>query len=222
MTEPRVIERKKRVAVLISGSGSNLQSLIDAASEPDYSAEIVLVVSNKPDAFGLTRAERVGIPTEILSHKAYASREDFDTALHSVLKEANVDFICLAGFMRIFTPGFVAHWPNRILNIHPSLLPAFPGLHVHRRAIEAGARFSGCTVHIVNAALDDGPIILQAVVPIIQTDTPDTLAARILKMEHIIYPKALDWMASGKANVVGTVVKVDPQETAPDPLIWPA
>lgn len=213
---------KMRVAVLVSGSGSNLQALIDAANAADFPAEICLVVSNNADAYGLERAQKSGIATKALSHKDYTSRSAFDEALHEVLREANVELICLAGFMRLLTPGFVDQWPNKILNIHPSLLPSFTGLHVHQRAIDAGVRFSGCTVHIVRAEMDEGPIVVQAAVPLSQDDTADTLAARILASEHIIYPKALEWMASGKAKVVGERVMLDDANDLPNSIHHPS
>lgn len=212
---------KKRVAVLVSGGGTNLQSLIDAAGPPDFPAQISLVISNKADAFGLIRAQKAGISTKILSHKDYATREAFDDALHELLNDANIELICLAGFMRLLTPAFVEKWPNKILNIHPSLLPSFPGLDVHQRAINAGVRFTGCTVHIVRAQMDDGPIIVQAAVPLSQDDTAGTLAARILASEHVIYPKALEWMASGKAKVIGERVFLDNALSVPDSLKHP-
>ncbi|WP_051881624.1 phosphoribosylglycinamide formyltransferase [Parvularcula oceani] len=181
----------KRVAVLISGSGSNLQALIDAAQAEDYPAEIVLVLSNRPGAYGLERARAAGIETDVLDHKSFATREDFDAALDARLREAAPDAICLAGFMRVLTAGFVEGWRGRILNIHPSLLPAFRGLHVHRQALEAGVKLSGCTVHVVTPELDDGPIIGQAAVPVLPGDDEDSLAARTLKAEHRLYPAAL-------------------------------
>ncbi|MEO1066455.1 MAG: phosphoribosylglycinamide formyltransferase [Pseudomonadota bacterium] len=213
---------KKRVAVLISGGGTNLQSLIDASLADDYPAEIVLVISNKADAYGLERAKAAGIATAIIDHKAFSSREAFEDSVHATLTEARVDIICLAGFMRRLTASFVARWPNRILNIHPSLLPAFPGLDVHQRAIDAGARFSGCTVHLVNAELDAGPIILQAAVPIAQDDTAETLAARILTSEHVIYPQALAWIAGGKARLEGGRLIIDELGSLPQAVIWPS
>lgn len=187
---------KKRVAVLISGSGSNLQALIDAAQQPDYPARIVRVISNKPDAYGLERAALAGIPTTVLPHKDYPSREAYDAALHEVLAEAGAEIVCLAGFMRILTTEFVEKWQGRMLNIHPSLLPAYRGLDTHARALADGAKTHGCTVHFVVPELDAGPIILQAEVPVLAGDTPDTLAARVLEQEHRIYPEALRRIAS--------------------------
>lgn len=182
---------KKRVAVLISGSGSNLQALIDAASHADYPAEIAVVISNKDDAYGLERARQAGIRTEVLRHKAFPSREAYDAALHELLESYRIEIVCLAGFMRILTAGLVEKWNGRILNIHPSLLPAYRGLHTHERALADGAKTAGCTVHYVVPELDAGPAILQAEVPVLEGDTPDTLAARVLVQEHRIYPAAL-------------------------------
>lgn len=182
---------KKRVAVLISGSGSNLQALIDAASHADYPAQIVVVISNKDDAYGLERARQAGIRTEVLRHNAYPSRESYDAAIHDLLLHYKVDIVCLAGFMRILTSAFVESWRGKMLNIHPSLLPAYRGLHTHARALADGAKTAGCTVHYVVPELDAGPIIAQAEVPVLEGDTEETLAARVLEQEHRIYPEAL-------------------------------
>jgi phosphoribosylglycinamide formyltransferase-1 len=189
---------KRKVAVLISGNGSNLQALIDAASDPDYPAEIVLVLSNKADAFGLTRAENAHIPTEIISHKDFSSRETFDEAIHNSLANHNIEVVCLAGFMRILTAEFTSKWEGKMINIHPSLLPDFKGLDTHKRAIDAGRDEAGCTVHFVVPEMDAGSIILQAHVPIEANDTPESLAARVLTQEHVIYPQALAMLASGE------------------------
>ena len=180
-----------RVAVLISGGGSNLQALIDAAAEPGAGFAVALVVSNRADAFGLVRAERAGIPTRVIDHRGFADRAAFDAALDAALRASGADLVCLAGFMRILTAGFVAGWHDRLVNIHPSLLPAFTGLHTHQRAIDAGCRFAGCTVHLVTAELDVGPILDQAVVPLLPDDTAESLAARVLTQEHLIYPRAV-------------------------------
>lgn len=182
---------KKRVAVLVSGSGSNLQALIDAASHADYPAEITVVISNKDDAYGLERARQAGIRTEVLRHNAYPTREAYDAAMHEVLMQYNTDIVCLAGFMRILSAEFVQKWNGRMLNIHPSLLPAYRGLNTHARALADGAKTAGCTVHYVVPELDAGPIIAQAEVLVHDSDTPETLAARVLEQEHRIYPEAL-------------------------------
>jgi phosphoribosylglycinamide formyltransferase-1 len=205
---------RKRVGVLISGRGSNLQALIDACRTPDFPAEIVTVISNRPEVFGLERARQAGIPALTLGHKAYRSRADFDAALDMALREAGVELLCSAGFMRLLTPGFTDAWRNRQLNIHPSLLPAFRGLHPHERALEAGVRIAGATVHFVRAEMDAGPIVLQAAVPVRAEDTPDSLAARVLKAEHIIYPRALALVASGAAWVEGETVRFAAPELA--------
>jgi phosphoribosylglycinamide formyltransferase-1 len=190
---------RKRVGVLISGRGSNLASLIQASRDPGYPAEIVLVLSNKADAYGLVRAKEADIPTRVISHKSFPSREDFDAVITSALKEARVDLVCNAGFMRLHSVSFVREWCGRQLNIHPSLLPAFRGLHPQARALEAGVRVSGATVHFVSEEMDAGPIIAQGVVPVEAGDTEDALAARILAMEHRLYPLALKLVASGAA-----------------------
>lgn len=194
---------KKRTAILISGRGSNMQSLIDAAAAPDFPAQIALVFANKPEAAGLTFAAEHGIATKAVSHKDYASREAFDAEIDKALEDAGIEIVCLAGFMRILSEGFTRKWQGRMLNIHPSLLPSFKGAHAHELAIEAGVRISGCTVHFAVAELDSGPIILQAAVPVDLQDTPDTLAARILTAEHRIYPQALSLLAAGKVHLDG-------------------
>ncbi|MDR3470995.1 MAG: phosphoribosylglycinamide formyltransferase [Devosia sp.] len=182
---------KKRVAILISGRGSNMEALLRAAAAPGYPAEIVGVLSNKADAGGLSIAAAAGIPTAVRPHKDYASREAFDAALDEVLAGWRTEIVCLAGFMRLLTPGFTAKWEGRMLNIHPSLLPRHRGLHTHERALEAGDAEHGCTVHFVTAGLDEGPAILQARVPVLRGDTAATLAERVLAEEHRIYPLAL-------------------------------
>jgi phosphoribosylglycinamide formyltransferase-1 len=194
---------KKRVGILISGRGSNMMALVEAASAPHYPAEIVVVISSQPDAAGLTWAQQRGLPTAAIHHKAFASREAFDDAVHAELIEAGVDLVALAGFMRIQSPGFVARWQGRQLNIHPSLLPLFKGLHPHRQALDAGVKISGCTVHFVTAEMDSGPIVAQAAVPVLEGDTPDTLAERILVAEHRLYPHALALVARGQAGIPG-------------------
>ena len=199
---------KLKVGVLISGRGSNLQALIDACADEDYPAEIVLVISNVPGAAGLERAEAAGIPTVVVDHKAFDDREAFEEALGAALSAAGVELVCLAGFMRLLTEDFVNHWRDRLINIHPSLLPAFRGIHIHERVIEYGTRFSGCTVHFVRPAMDDGPIIIQAVVPVFQDDDPDLLAARVLAQEHRAYPLAVRLIAESRARVAGEKVVI--------------
>jgi len=185
----------KNIVILISGSGSNMAAIVRAAQQGDWAgqhgARIAAVISNKADAKGLQFARDNGIATAVLDHKAFASREDFDAALAQLIDQYQPSLVVLAGFMRILTPGFVARFAGRLLNIHPSLLPAFTGLHTHQRAIDAGCKFAGCTVHVVTQELDDGPILEQAVVPVLPDDTADTLAARVLTQEHVIYPRAV-------------------------------
>lgn len=192
---------KKRVGILISGRGSNMRALIEAAKAKDYPAEIVLVISNVADAGGLGFARQHNIETKVIEHQKFPSREIFDNAMDVALKAANVEIVALAGFMRLLSPRFVETWQGRMINIHPSLLPAYKGLHTHKRAIEAGETFAGCTVHFVTPELDNGPAILQAKVPVMPGDTEDTLAARVLEQEHKIYPQALRLVAEGKAKI---------------------
>jgi len=198
-----------KLAVLVSGRGSNLQALIDACAADDFPAEIALVLSNKADAYGLERASNANIPTAVLSHKDFDDRESFDAAMSAKIEDSGAELVCLAGFMRLLSDGFVRQWRDRLINIHPSLLPAFKGLHVHERTIEEGARFSGCTVHYVRPAMDEGPIISQAVVAVHPTDTPDDLAARILEQEHIIYPRAVKYIAEGRVRVSAERVLIE-------------
>jgi phosphoribosylglycinamide formyltransferase 1 len=197
------VTAKKRTGVLISGRGSNLQALIDAAAKPDYPAEISLVLSNVADAPGLARAQKAGIVTKTISHRGHGSREAFDSLLDAALQDANIELVCLAGFMRIFSASFVRRWEGRLVNIHPSLLPAFKGLHVHRQVLDAGVRISGCTVHFVVPELDSGPIIAQAAVPVLAGDDEDALAARTLEAEHRLYPLALGLLARGQVTLAG-------------------
>jgi phosphoribosylglycinamide formyltransferase 1 len=201
--------RQVPIGVLISGSGTNLQSIIDAVEAKKLDAKIELVLSNKPDAYGLVRARNHGLPVEVLEHKDFASREAYDQAVVDRLGARGVELVALAGFMRLLSPGFVKAYSNRIMNIHPALLPAFPGLHVQKKAVEHGVRFSGCTVHFVNEECDEGPIIIQAVVPVYPDDTAETLAARILIQEHRIYPRAIQLYAEGRLHIVGRKVLVD-------------
>lgn len=190
-----------RIAVLISGGGSNLQALMEACASGLIPGKIVLVISNNPDALGLERAKKYQIPTRVIDHRSYTLRASFDQVVARTLDEAGAELICLAGFMRVLTSDFVHHYARRLINIHPALLPAFPGIHVQRQAIEAGVRFSGATVHFVVPEVDAGPIIIQAVVPVLANDTHETLAARILCQEHRIYPLAVRWFAQGRLRL---------------------
>ncbi len=199
---------KLKVGILISGRGSNMAALIEAAKAADYPAEIAVVVSNVAAAQGLKIAQDAGIATAAFPHKGFPDRESFDRAVSAELEKHGVGLVALAGFMRIQSPWFPAHWKDRIINIHPSLLPAFPGLRVQQQAIDAGARISGCTVHFVTADLDAGPIIAQAAVPVLPDDTADTLAARILRQEHRLYPTVVRWFAEGRLSVAGSRVAV--------------
>jgi phosphoribosylglycinamide formyltransferase-1 len=201
---------RKRVAVLISGRGSNMAALIEAAKDKNYPAEIALVLSNRPDAGGLATAHSAGIATEVVDHVALGKdRAAFDGALQAVLEEHRIDIVCLAGFMRLLTPEFVAHWPGRMLNIHPALLPAFKGLDTHKRALAAGAKIHGATVHFVVAELDAGPIIAQGAVAVHAGDSEATLAARVLKVEHQIYPLALKLLAEDRIRVANGRCLID-------------
>ncbi|WP_234051256.1 MULTISPECIES: phosphoribosylglycinamide formyltransferase [unclassified Xanthobacter] len=215
------VPARKRAAVLISGRGSNMAALVRAAAAPDFPAEIALVLSNRADAAGLDFAQSHGIATHVLSHKGFADREAFDAALDGVLRDAGVEIVCLAGFMRLLTPWLVERWRDRMINVHPSLLPSFKGLHTHERALEAGVRVHGCTVHFVRAEMDEGPIILQAVVPIEPGDTPDVLADRVLTQEHVIYPKGLELLAAGRLTVANERVDIAGVEKGLQPLIAP-
>ncbi|MBU2532168.1 MAG: phosphoribosylglycinamide formyltransferase [Alphaproteobacteria bacterium] len=191
---------KKRVAVLISGRGSNMKALVEASRASDYPAEITTVISNRPGAAGLAWAGQQGIDAVAVDHKAYPDRAAFDEKLGETLAAANVDIVVLAGFMRLMTAPLVERWKGRMINIHPSLLPLFPGLDTHARAIASGMKVAGCTVHFVTAEMDVGPIIAQAAVPIVPDDTPDTLAERIITVEHRIYPEAVRWVAQGSVR----------------------
>ena len=192
--------QKKRLAIFISGRGSNMDALLDACEAPDYPGEPVLVLSNRPDAAGLGKARARGLTALAIDHKRFETREAFEAELQAALDAHNVEFIALAGFMRVMTAGFVEKWEGRMINIHPSLLPSFPGLHTHQRAIDAGCRLAGCTVHYVIAGVDEGPIIGQASVPIMPDDDADSLATRIIKAEHILYPECLEAALTGKLN----------------------
>jgi phosphoribosylglycinamide formyltransferase-1 len=198
-----------RAGVLISGRGTNLQALIDACADPAFPAEIAIVISNNPTAPGLARAERAGIPTRVIPHKEFPDRPSFDAVIEAALKETGVELVCLAGFMRLFSDGFVERWRDRMINIHPSLLPAFKGTKVHEQALAAGVRFTGCTVHFVRPAMDEGPIIVQAVVAVLPGDDAARLADRVLAEEHRIYPLALRLIAEGRVRVMGERVEIN-------------
>ena len=197
----------KRIVVLISGRGSNMRAIADACSSERWSAEVAAVISNRDDAEGLADARERGIATEVVDHKAYADREGFDRALARAIDQHRADVVAMAGFMRIVGGEFTRRYAGRMLNIHPSLLPAFLGLNTHRRAIEAGCTLAGATVHFVTAALDHGPIVIQAAVPVQPDDTADTLAARVLEREHVIYPRALRWLIEGRLRIEGQRVR---------------
>jgi phosphoribosylglycinamide formyltransferase-1 len=214
---------KRRVAILISGRGSNMAALIEAAKAADYPAEIVVVISNRPDAGGLERAGQSGIPAVVIDSKPFGKdRAGFEAVLQVALDEHRVDLICLGGFMRLLTAEFVQRWYGRMLNIHPSLLPLFPGLEPQAQALRAGVKISGATVHFVIPQTDAGPILMQGAVAVRDDDTPDTLAARILEIEHRIYPDALRLVASGRIRLEGDICKTAGSTACSDALISPA
>lgn len=202
---------KARLVVLISGRGSNLQAILDAALRGELPVAIGAVISNRPNAYGLERARQAGVEAVTLDHKGFANRHDFETALRELIDSYAPDLVVLAGFMRIFNPDFIAHYQGRLLNIHPSLLPKFRGLHTHERAIAAGERIHGASVHFVTPELDSGPVIVQSQVPVLAGDTPDTLAARVLAQEHRIYPLAIGWFAEGRVRLQGDQILFDGQ-----------
>ena len=210
------MSEKPSIAVLISGSGSNLQAIIDASERGEIPCRVGIVISNKADAYGLVRAEKHGIPTEVVDHKKFSTREEFDAKLVEIIRGTGAELVCLAGFMRVLTPVFVHAFPNRILNIHPALLPSFPGTHGPGQALSYGVRFSGCTVHFLDEGVDTGPVIVQAVVPLYDDDTEETLAARILVQEHRIYPMAIRLFFSGKLRIEGRRVKVLEEPRIPE------
>jgi phosphoribosylglycinamide formyltransferase-1 len=209
---------KRRTAVLISGRGSNLQALIESCRRPGASASIALVVSNVPGARGLEHAKAAGIATRVIDHRAFGGRREFEEALSEALETSDIELICLAGFMRVLSSWFVERWRDRLLNIHPSLLPAFPGLGTHERALDAGVRLHGCTVHFVRTELDAGPIVVQGAVPVRPDDTAESLAARMLEVEHRCYPLALELVASGRARVIDERVVIE-GATSPDAVL---
>jgi len=204
--------KKLRIGILASGGGSNLQSIIDRCQDGSVDAEIAVVICNNPGAGALDRAEQAGIAHLCIDHRQFADRQDFDQSVVTALKDANVELVILAGFMRIISGVFLKAFPQRIINIHPALLPAFPGLHVQKKALEYGARFSGCTVHFVDDGVDTGQIIIQAVVPILDNDTEESLSARILEQEHKIYPQAIQLIAEDRLRITGRRVLVNPPE----------
>jgi phosphoribosylglycinamide formyltransferase 1 len=214
---------KRRVAILISGRGSNMAALIQAATAEDFPAEIAVVISNRADAGGLEKARATGIPTVTIESKPFGKdRAAFEAVLQSALDEHRIDLICLGGFMRLFTAEFVQRWHRRMLNIHPSMLPAFPGLDPHGQALRAGVKISGATVHFVIPETDAGPILMQGAVAVRDDDTPDTLAARILQIELRIYPDALRLVASGRIRLEGAICKLEGSADLGEPLISPA
>ena len=216
-----MVQKKIRLAILASGGGTNLQSIIDQCQQGLLDAEITLVLSNNPDAGAIERAKQAGINNVCINHREFNSREEFDQAVISTLKEIKTELVVLAGFMRIISEVFLQAFPQRIINIHPALLPAFPGLHVQKKAITYGAKFSGCTVHFVDSGVDTGPIIAQAVVPIFANDCEDTLAARILEQEHKIYPQVIQWFAEGRVKIVGRQVQIESSKNIESALINP-
>ena len=212
---------RRKSGILISGRGSNMASLIDACRTPDFPTEISVVVSNRADAPGLERARSDGIATAVVDHRRFDDRPAFEEQLDRTLRDHGVEIVCNAGFMRLLTEFFVQKWFNRHINIHPSLLPAYKGLHTHERILQDGVRITGCTVHFVRTEMDTGPIIAQAAVPVLTNDTPDTLADRVLAAEHAVYPLALRLVAEGRARVVGDKVVLDCDDRATGPLYSP-
>lgn len=211
----------KSVVILISGRGSNMEALLAAVAREELSVEVAAVISNRPDAKGLVTAAAQGVPTAVVDHKTHAGREAFDAALAACIDGYTPDLVVLAGFMRILTEGFVRHYEGRLLNIHPSLLPAFPGLHTHQRALEEGVRIHGCTVHFVTSALDHGPVVVQAAVPVCDSDDEAALAARVLAQEHIVYPLAVRWFVEGRLRLVDGRVMLNAERALPAALVSP-
>lgn len=221
-SKPASRNKPLSLGVMISGRGSNLQALIKACASPHFPAHIVCVIANKGSAGGLELAKAAGIPAIVVPHTGFATREAFDVAVDTVLRQHNVELVCLAGFMRVLSGDFINRWTNAIVNIHPSLLPSFRGLHTHERTLEAGCKVAGCTVHFVRPELDDGPIIAQAAVPVLDDDTPDRLAARILEEEHRLYPEAIRAIADGRITIEGNRVKIKGATPTTQPLLNPA
>ena len=211
----------KSVVILISGRGSNMEALLAAVARGELPVRVAAVISNRPDAKGLETAAAQGVPTAVVDHKAHAGREAFDAALAECIDGYAPDLVVLAGFMRILTEGFVRHYEGRLLNIHPSLLPSFPGLHTHQRALEEGVRIHGCTVHFVTPALDHGPVVVQAAVPVLDGDDEATLAARVLQQEHLVYPLAVRWFAEDRLTLEGGRVRLAAERPLPATLISP-
>ncbi len=211
----------KSVVILISGRGSNMEALLAAVARGELPVRVAAVISNRPDAKGLETAAAQGVPTAVVDHKAHAGREAFDAALAECIDGYAPDLVVLAGFMRLLTEGFVRHYDGRLLNIHPSLLPSFPGLHTHQRALEEGVRIHGCTVHFVTPALDHGPVVVQAAVPVLDGDDEATLAARVLQQEHLVYPLAVRWFAEDRLTLEGGRVRLATERPLPATLISP-
>ncbi len=212
----------KSIVILISGRGSNMESLLAAVAAGELPVRVAAVLSNRPDAKGLQTAAARGVPTRVVDHKQFSSREDFDVAMAEAIDAFAPDLVVLAGFMRILTDGFVRHYAGRLMNIHPSLLPSFSGLHTHQRALEEGVRIHGCTVHFVTPTLDHGPVIVQAAVPVLDGDDEASLAARVLAQEHRVYPLAVRWFAEGRLQLLGGRVRLDAEQVDAQALISPA
>ena len=212
---------KRRVGVLISGRGSNFKALLAATETPGFPAEIVTVISNRAEAGGLGFAAAAGIPIQVIDHRGYADRQSFDTAVTAALEAQEVDLVAQAGFMRIVSASFIERWWNRLINIHPSLLPAFPGLNTHARALAAGVKLHGCSVHFVREPVDQGPIIGQAAVPVLPGDDPDRLAARVLEAEHRLYPQCLRLVAEGRVTIEGEQCRLDGEANEAEKLFNP-
>jgi len=211
-----------QIGILISGRGTNLQALIDACREPEFPARIALVLSNNAEAPGLARATDANVPTRVVDHRDFGDHDVYDEAVGAALEEAGVELVCLAGFMRLLSESFVSRWRDRIINVHPSLLPAFKGLNVHERVLAVGVRFSGCTVHFVRPEMDDGPVIVQSVVPVAPDDTPETLAARVLVTEHRCYPLTVRLIAEGRVRVCNDRVLIEGGKLTEGVMINPA
>lgn len=210
-----------KIAILISGRGSNMRALLDACADTDYPAVCGLVLSNRPDAPGLAIAEAAGVPTKTVDHTRFKDRAAFEAALDKALLDAGTDLICLAGFMRLLGADFVNRWRDKILNVHPSLLPAYRGLHTHERVLEDGVRFTGCTIHFVRPEMDDGPIIFQACVPVMPDDTPESLEAKVLEWEHRLYVEAVRLVAQGRLRISGRTVQMDDPAVVQAGLVSP-